>query len=50
MPGHFGNERNTVRNLEIVDIRPEQNLIMIKGAVPGSKSGLVSINKLKFAQ
>ena len=50
MPGHFGDERNTVRNLEIVDIRPEQNLIMIKGAVPGSKSGLVSINKLKFAK
>jgi len=50
MPGHFGNERNTVRNLEIVDIRPEQNLIMIKGAVPGSKSGLVSINKLKFGK
>ncbi|MBW1752514.1 MAG: 50S ribosomal protein L3 [Deltaproteobacteria bacterium] len=50
MPGHFGDERNTVRNLEIVDIRPEQNLIMIKGAVPGSKSGLVLINKLKFAK
>jgi len=50
MPGHFGNERNTVRNLEIIDIRPEQNLIMIKGAVPGSKSGLVVINKPKFAK
>ena len=50
MPGHFGDQRATIRNLEIVDIRPEQNLIMIKGAVPGSKSGLVSINKLKFVK
>ncbi len=50
MPGQLGNDRKTVRNLEIVDIRPEQNLIMLKGAVPGSKSGLVLINKPKFAQ
>ena len=49
MPGHYGNKRKTVQNLEIVDIRPEQNLILIKGAVPGSKTGVVSIKKLKFA-
>jgi large subunit ribosomal protein L3 len=48
MPGHYGNARKTVRNLEIVDIRPEDNLILIKGAVPGSKSGLVEIKKMKF--
>ena len=46
MPGHYGNEQKTIKNLEIVDIRPEQNLIFIKGAVPGSRSGLVSIKKL----
>ena len=49
MPGRYGNARQTVRNLEVVDIRPEDNLILIKGAVPGAKSGLVTINKLKFS-
>lgn len=48
MPGHYGNARNTIRNLEIVDVRPENNLVMLKGAVPGPKSGLVAINKPKF--
>jgi large subunit ribosomal protein L3 len=48
MPGRYGNTRQTMRNLEVVDIRPEDNLILIKGAVPGAKSGLVTINKLKF--
>ncbi len=46
MPGHYGNEQKTVGNLEIVDIRPKQNLILVKGAVPGSRSGLVLIKKL----
>ena len=48
MPGHYGVSRKTVRNLEIVDIRPEDNLIMIKGSVPGSRSGLVTVKKLKY--
>ena len=48
MPGHYGDVRQTTQNLEVVDIRPDDNLIMIKGAVPGSKSGLVTINKPKF--
>jgi large subunit ribosomal protein L3 len=50
MPGQYGNVRQTARNLEIVDIRPEQHLVMVKGAVPGSASGLVAVTKLKFAQ
>lgn len=50
MPGQYGNSRKTVRNLRIVEIRPEENLILIKGAVPGSRSGLVAINKLKFSK
>ena len=50
MPGQYGNNRKTVRNLEIVDIRPEQNLMLIKGAVPGSGYGLVEIKKPKFAK
>jgi large subunit ribosomal protein L3 len=48
MPGQYGNDRKTIRNLEIVDIRFDDNLILVKGAVPGAESGLVSVNKLKF--
>ena len=48
MPGHYGNQRVTVRNLEIVDIRPDQHLLIIKGAVPGCRSGLVEVRKPKF--
>ena len=50
MPGRYGNDRQTTRNLEVVDIRAEENLILIKGAVPGSKSALVTINKLRFSK
>jgi large subunit ribosomal protein L3 len=48
MPGQYGNDRTTIRNLEIIDIRFDDNLILVKGAVPGAESGLVSVNKLKF--
>ncbi len=47
MPGHYGNEQKTVKNLEIVDIRPEEDLIMLKGAVPGFRSGLIEVKKQK---
>jgi large subunit ribosomal protein L3 len=50
MPGQYGNTRKTVRNLKIVDIRPEQNLMLIKGAVPGSGHGVVEIKKPKFTK
>lgn len=50
MPGHYGNANQTVRNLEIFDIRPKENLILLKGAVPGHKSGFVTIRKAKFAK
>ena len=43
MPGHMGAEQVTVQNLEIVKIDEENNLIAIKGAVPGSKGGIVCI-------
>lgn len=48
MPGQYGNDRKTIRNLEIIDIRSDDNLILVKGAVPGAESGLVSVNKLIF--
>lgn len=45
MPGHYGNEKVTIHNLKIVKIDPENNLIAVKGAVPGSKTGLVVVRK-----
>jgi len=48
MPGHFGVDNKTTRNLEIIDIRPDENLILIKGPVPGHKQALITLNKLKF--
>lgn len=48
MPGQYGNDQQTTRNLEIVDIRSGDNLILVKGAVPGAQSGLVSVIKPKF--
>ncbi|WP_128426458.1 50S ribosomal protein L3 [Gudongella oleilytica] len=43
MMGRMGNERVTVQNLEVVRVDSEKNLILVKGAVPGPKKGLVSI-------
>jgi large subunit ribosomal protein L3 len=45
MAGHMGDVRVTVRNQQIVDINPERHLILIKGALPGPKKGLVMINR-----
>jgi large subunit ribosomal protein L3 len=45
MPGHYGNVRQTVRNLEVVDVRPEENLVLVRGAIPGPGQGLVTIRK-----
>ncbi len=45
MAGQKGNQRVTVMNLQIVDVRPEMNLLLVKGAVPGAKNGIVLIRK-----
>ncbi len=45
MAGHMGSARVTVRNLEVVDVRPEQNIILIKGAVPGALNSVVEVCK-----
>ena len=44
LPGHLGAEQVTVQNLEVVKIDNENNLIAIKGAVPGPNGGIVSIH------
>jgi large subunit ribosomal protein L3 len=45
MPGHMGNQLLTVRNLEVLRIDPDRNLLLVKGAVPGAKNGLLFIGK-----
>lgn len=45
MAGQWGNERVTELGLEVVEIRPEDNIILIKGSVPGPKNGLVLVRK-----
>ncbi|HAK88107.1 MAG TPA: 50S ribosomal protein L3 [Nitrospiraceae bacterium] len=45
MAGHMGSERVTVSNLTVVDVRPEQNLILIEGAVPGAANSILEILK-----
>jgi large subunit ribosomal protein L3 len=45
MAGHTGAAQVTVKNLQIVDVRPEYGVILVKGAVPGPNGGLVLIRK-----
>jgi large subunit ribosomal protein L3 len=47
MAGHYGAERVTVVNLEVVDVIPEENLLLVKGAVPGPNGGLVVVRQTK---
>ena len=42
-PGHMGHERVTVQNLEVVRVDVEKNMILVKGAVPGPKKGIIYI-------
>ncbi len=43
LPGHMGCDRVTVKNLEVVRIDEESNVILVKGAIPGGKNGIVRI-------
>ncbi|WP_027185838.1 50S ribosomal protein L3 [Desulfovibrio inopinatus] len=45
MAGRMGGKRVTCINIEVVDVRPEDNLLLVKGQVPGSKNGLVFVRK-----
>lgn len=45
MAGHMGCDRVTVQNMTVVDVRPEQNLLLIKGAIPGSPNTIIEIRK-----
>ena len=45
MPGHMGNEQVTVQNLEVVKVDVENNLLLVKGAVPGPKKSMITIKE-----
>ena len=45
LSGHMGSEETTVKNLTVVDVRPEQNLLIVRGAVPGSNGSYIEIRK-----
>lgn len=45
LPGHMGAEKVTTKNVVVVDVRPEQNLILIRGSVPGAKGTIIEIRK-----
>ena len=48
LPGHYGADRQTMQNIEIVDIRAEDHILLVRGAVPGPASGMVAIKKPKI--
>ncbi len=45
MAGHMGNEKVTVKNLQIVKVYPERNIILVKGSVPGARGAIVLVKK-----
>jgi len=47
MAGHMGNRRVKTRNLEIIQVSAENNLLLVKGAVPGANGALLIIEKVR---
>jgi large subunit ribosomal protein L3 len=45
MPGHMGDQYVTIKNLKVVDVRPEMDLILVQGAVPGAPNNFLEIWK-----
>ena len=43
MAGHMGDKRVTTQNLEVIAIRPEDNVILVRGSVPGGKNGYLLV-------
>lgn len=46
LPGRMGSQRVTTKNIKVVDVRPEWDVVMVQGAVPGSRNSLVEISKV----
>ena len=49
MPGHWGVERVTIQNIEVIEVDAERNLILVRGAVPGPKNGLLLVRNASKA-
>jgi len=47
LPGHMGAERVTTQRLKVIDSRPEENLLFVRGAIPGATDGLIMVRKSK---
>ena len=47
MPGHMGQDTRTTQNLEVIQVRPEDNLLLIKGSIPGAEGDYVVIRESK---
>jgi large subunit ribosomal protein L3 len=45
MPGHMGSKRVTTQNLKVMQVRAEENLILIKGSIPGANGGIVTVKE-----
>ena len=47
MAGHYGDSRTTIQNLRIIDLRPQEHLVLVHGAVPGARGGIITLSKTK---
>ena len=47
MPGHMGQVRRTTQNLEVIQVHPDDNLLLIKGSIPGSEGDYVILREAK---
>ena len=47
LPGHMGDRRVTAQRLRVIESRPEENLLFVRGAVPGAANGLIVVRKSK---
>ena len=45
MSGRYGSDRVTTTNIEVVAVRPEENLLLVRGAVPGARNGTVLVHR-----
>ena len=50
MPGHYGVDKVTIQNLDLVKIDSERNLLLVKGSIPGPKGGLVVVRNAVKAE
>jgi large subunit ribosomal protein L3 len=46
LPGHMGNKQITVKGLKVIDVKPEENILLISGAIPGPVGGVVIVRKV----